>query len=1120
MPISCVFDVVLQSLEDALSCRASRIYNPPEISNTTDYHSPHPAPEPVDVETSQTNLHTNTLTSTIDTDFEGAAENIGTFIRTDNESKVDSDSDIEHPAKDIDNFVSSGNESNDVKSDAKNIDEFVSADNESKSDIVSNIEDPAKTTGNNSKEDLFGHLNINDFHACINKNTNPAIILLVKKVKENKKSNDNLTLKSKSESHVKDYSSGMKGIRNGMKAKCPHGDTQDYLRYDDIRATGNDFVPRANTGKVKYKRSAFSRKMGQRKVHAKLKNCTKDDSQKVHFPQNNRLDLTSVHLNSKPKTISLESKIHFSRNNPRNSFRDRNVEAFSPFKLQQTTRSNSSNPMSGASSYNVASELVGEQFGRGSQSEKSENSSLSSSEEVLDHKPVNSELQSASRCQTVVDSSLDINKSDHSSLSDLPTVSSSCRRPLLSSKSSPFIHSRYSVLDFQKVAKTSNSKSLQPSNSKLLQPSNSRLLLPKSPTEQGRVIRRQIWHVKSPEEKLKRAYSFSPAEKVSQPTTEGNVLETRSKKNNSVHKKRRVDDDSYNPSSELSDIQQKFKKRVASGTMNSEPVYKLRGVRSDSSLGACSHSYLSCDSRTDIWKTGIIPFPNTKCHQLSAMYSDSALNYTNLESSVDMKNALPETNNVRESIDSLKSLKPIPYSQHLTERVKRDRKKKSQASSDSYQFKSQRKGFPEFINSETTRKLAHHSLLSNLHANSCSTPSPSSLSHFIGGGDFHNHFHNNSNLVNEDQFFSELPDFVEDPDLGNIENDILELQEQYLKPADQLSPLPMFSTLATKLGGGQDHGQGSYVNRHEIVGAERTNMKQNQRVSITIAEDNNAGNWQRQNSQSHRNLPNKVVVESLPHVQTLLDRQNQFSAIMEPQITTDSSTAPVSQSNAAVNVATPQRTIENLFTGQDIDINTVNNLIATSLGYQNSSSLNTDNHTDIQTSLVTQNRSNTAEYIGCINGPQILDNSQTYENPPMQQPHSDVAIPVSGEQIQTIEQMFTKGIATVPQAVITQTSVGNQFTDTSMGNQLTDTSVGNQYSDISVRNQFIDTSVENQFTSLGNQFTDTSLGNQLSDTSVGNQLSFGNIPVGESKEDGDVTMTTDQEVPHVAQPSA
>ena len=1028
----------MQCVEDPISCRASVVGSPKETSHIKDHVSPHPATKPVDIDAPETNPHSNPVSTA-------------------------ASSESERDTRKNDNFDSS-------------IAEF------KPSLYRESVRDSLRSR----------NINVSDLEIYVNRKNKPAMILTLNKVSDDDEnvSSFNVAIKnlpnSKEETIVQKNSSNVKETRTHQKENISASDPLGYPEYIESE---NNFALRSNADIVEYEKLKSTSEKSQNQILTEdsLVHDSKTVKQKVNFPkENNNLNISSEHLNRKASTDPFENKA-CTGDYPKNSLYSKAVKVFSPYKLKQMSiKSLSSSISKSVSPFCVARQLQEKHCSSDIGNEKSKN--LAASENSCVPKPLSLELRSETQSPEPLECSANNNAAYLetpaeviSSCSDKQSVeihkslpspllldrSVVCRRSvessLLTSKSFDssslsFIQSCYSVLNLCK----------NPSNSEA---GNAEQLHPKKHVGQGK----QVWHVKSPEEMRMRTRSdsnvseeLSQTEEVSIPSRESFGISAEKKVGSSKSKKRKVDN-SYKPSGissglNVSDIRKKFKQTTAPHDINSAAIYRLRGVRSDSALSQDStvkdeNLRLKNSNLKERVKTLSSGQRQNKLYKLSAIHSDSALNYSSQEKDLLDINDLVVGSDTLDNNRNGKTfrIKSIPYSQCLADKklvqnsVKISKKKTAEiiagkVRSKSFSEPSQHKyrkslKFTDIFRSEPTGELTNSPLFGNMHGSIYSASSPSFLSHFIGGGDFDTDHNNssltcNASLTCDEQFFSDnfikdlLPDFVEDPDLGNIENDIFELQEQYLKPADQQSPLPVFGTLISKLGT-QERDQGNYVNRHEAVGSELTNMKQNQKVSITIAEDTHGGNWQRQYSQNHRNIPGNVTVENLPHVQTLLDRSDQISAI-EPHVANNLNSIQVSQSSTPFNTAIPQRTIENLFASRTVDINAIttadalNSFIATSLGYQNLA-VSTDNQSEQQASSVTQNLSNTSEYLGSISALPTSDVSQNYAVPHYQQVTlSGHMVTTTSERIQTVEEMFTKDVHRIPQSVMAMSSVVSQ----------------------------------------------------------------------------------------------
>ena len=340
-------------------------------------------------------------------------------------------------------------------------------------------------------------------------------------------------------------------------------------------------------------------------------------------------------------------------------------------------------------------------------------------------------------------------------------------------------------------------------------------------------------------------------------------------------------------------------------------------------------------------------------------------------------------------------------------------------------------------------ELASNPLLNDMHVDVvCGSPSPSFINHFIGDGSdaYHNitsHEYDitggslpfdddhlimdNMNLLsdfigtgsipvlNEDSTSSgSLPvlndySMNEDHDLNRIENDIFELQDQYLKPVEQTvsSPLMMFSTVASKVVV-QDQAQGNLVNKQVVIGTLPDSLRQVQNVSISIAES--TPSWQ-QISQTSGSVQNKVVVESLPNVQTLFGGGTENVSAMESNVNSQSTSLPVSNQVKTIESIFAENNTNTSATGSIASLLAANNGQPTvSLGLENKSP-------QISSPFSPQMLMNNATYVGSINVPENQHGTTT-----MGSSSAD-----NGQKLSAIEAMFLRGLQGVQQTAVPQT---------------------------------------------------------------------------------------------------
>ena len=468
----------------------------------------------------------------------------------------------------------------------------------------------------------------------------------------------------------------------------------------------------------------------------------------------------------------------------------------------------------------------------------------------------------------------------------------------------------------------------------------------------------------------------------------------------------------------------KFPEKLSPLRCKSRPkLYKLRGVSSDSAISVTSGldneevELTSERVRSKLKRLQHHPDNETPTQEwkLKAVHSDSMVDYALVRTTEENMLNAQEKETLMGDDAMNKIYRTIPYSRNLSahERMKRHTKvivknrpleftgRRYRSLLDpSFLYKCKKSlSFPDsrsFGDSiSNTHELASYPLLNDTHVNVvCSTPSPSFINHFVGGGDVSDVTHNvheisGDSLTLDEHFFMDnlnlLPELTEDPEFNRIENDIFELQEQYLKPVDQTitSPLPMFGTIAPKLVF-QDQTQGNYVNKQVVIGTLPDSLRQTQNVSVSIAEET-PGNWQ-QNSQTLGNVQSKVVVQSLPHVQSLLGRPDNLSAI-ESNVNSRSTSLPVSSQ---------AKTIESIFASNVTDTSatgSIANLLAKSLGHQ---------------TLL-----NNATYVGSINIPGSSE-SQGVNDLGQSAAHNN-------EKLSALEAMFLKGIQGVQQTVVSPT---------------------------------------------------------------------------------------------------
>ena len=631
------------------------------------------------------------------------------------------------------------------------------------------------------------------------------------------------------------------------------------------------------------------------------------------------------------------------------------------------------------------------------------------------------------------------------------------------------------------------------------------------------MVKRQIWHLKSPEELGKKGESSKQMNEESQVPVSKSKIRIKSHINDAsleklvsgsenslysrYYNKRMPDVLEQSGSSkvlsvrtnqkasanrfEVDNTKKEVKHKKMFPLIEEVPakMYKLRGVRSDSALGTALDTVVVDDKKSG-FRSGETrektkrPHPSSpvkkacKHLKLKAVQSDSAVNYSksNLEE-LNSRNVEEEMNcplvNIEKGDRKMK-VKSIPYSKHLSdrERVKKSVKcieekpvtfkinrAKSNSHSDSSEYRCRRAlNFPDSVCVEGRREVMSPTLIENEHVNIvCSSPSPSCLTQFIGSGDINNDNECSASAslpLAEHNFMDNvtvLPDFVGDSDLKNIENDIFELQEQYLNPTDQTSPLPAFSTIDSRLGV-QEQTQGTYLGGQPIYRSESEDLKQKQKVSITIAEDTLDRNWQRQISQTHENVSNKVIVQSLPHA-TLLGSPDSYSAIT-PQKTAEINPFSILQKSPSItpDFTNQTKTIENIFAsgGSNVaPLSTVDALakyIASNPGQQNlvgnehnlvGSGGNQLAPSGSKQTSITQNLLNTAEYLGSIN---VVPGSNTSHSVTDYQKlnHSEQTAVTDSERLRQLEAMFLKGVPTVTQPTLQQ--LVNAQTSVSDGN--------------------------------------------------------------------------------------
>lgn len=601
---------------------------------------------------------------------------------------------------------------------------------------------------------------------------------------------------------------------------------------------------------------------------------------------------------------------------------------------------------------------------------------------------------------------------------------------------------------------------------------------------QERINKRQVWHVKSPDNQgsgrksgveqvdpgvviqVRETEVCIPSAKSDNSSTaqniiisntslphDKNLLRKRSVLSESVRaaelcqKKRKFIEDtcSYfnaeNPSTAT--VRENHKRQDPVPLIDTQPpkLYKLRGVRSDSALGEISEAVNELTSdrlRLKLKRFHFPPYEETpsKHWKLNTVHSDSVLNLSSIDRSedhmIDSEGKITE-HDLRKVTSGDMKVKSIPYSQHLSEHASLKKRAKyfkslsptlkvsrcrSKSLSEPSEYKCRKAlNFPEsIVGFDGAQELETSSFLEDKHVSViCTSPLPSFLTQcFDGGGDLSNdntNVLNNSstNLILDEHLFMENlilpPDFTDEPDLNKIENDIFELQDQYLKSVDQTSPMGVFGTVDPRLGI-QEMPQGNCLQRQVVSRSQQDSLKQTQKVSLTIAEDVSVNNWQHQNPQNQGSVQNKVLVQSLPLV---LDIPDHFSGV-DSNVTQES--VLVSPSNPRI-ISNQMRTIENIFAGNDSSSNAAANLIATS-----------DGNLNVTVGIENLNQAPVvrgASYLGSINVVSGLGGSQTIAVPNnLQENDSQQSAIENSQRLKELEVMFLKGTRTLQEPVVSQ----------------------------------------------------------------------------------------------------